>query len=143
MPTPASRAMARIDGSVSAEAKARVAAQSSMSRLRAASARGARTPARASARASASALASIKTDHAPLMLLWSLQVEHSPFSRPRPERRPMETVMTEKSTIRTVRFHEYGEPADVLHLETAPVPAPGPGRVRILVHACGLNPADW
>jgi NADPH:quinone reductase-like Zn-dependent oxidoreductase len=55
----------------------------------------------------------------------------------------METVMTEKSTIRTVRFHEYGEPADVLHLETAPVPAPGPGRVRILVHACGLNPADW
>src|ERR1700733_4280318 len=54
----------------------------------------------------------------------------------------METVMTEKSTIRTVRFHEYGEPADVLRLETAPVPAPGPGRVRILVHACGLNPAD-
>ena len=23
------------------------------------------------------------------------------------------------------------------------MPAPGPGRVRILVHACGLNPADW
>ncbi len=55
--------------------------------------------------------------------------------------------MTERdpatSTMRTVRFHEYGEPADVLHLETAPVPAPGPGRVRIRVHACGLNPADW
>src|SRR5579862_833386 len=55
--------------------------------------------------------------------------------------------MTERdpvtSTMRTVRFHEDGEPADVLRLETAPVPAPGPGRVRIRVHACGLNPADW
>ena len=55
--------------------------------------------------------------------------------------------MTERdpasSTMRTVRFHEYGEPADVLRLETAPVPAPGPRRVRIRVHACGLNPADW
>ena len=29
--------------------------------------------------------------------------------------------------MRTVRFHEYGEPADVLRLETAPVPEPGPG----------------
>jgi NADPH:quinone reductase-like Zn-dependent oxidoreductase len=46
-------------------------------------------------------------------------------------------------TTRTVRFHEYGEPADVLHLETAPVAAPGPGRIRVVVHACGLNPADW
>ena len=55
--------------------------------------------------------------------------------------------MTERdaaiSTMRTVRFHEYGEPADVLRLETAPVPPAGPGRVRIRVHACGLNPADW
>jgi NADPH:quinone reductase-like Zn-dependent oxidoreductase len=41
------------------------------------------------------------------------------------------------------RFHEYGEPGDVLHLETAPVPDPGPDRIRIVVHACGLAPADW
>jgi NADPH:quinone reductase-like Zn-dependent oxidoreductase len=47
------------------------------------------------------------------------------------------------STMRTVRFHEYGEPADVLHMETAPVPHPGPGRIRVAVHACGLAPADW
>jgi len=47
------------------------------------------------------------------------------------------------STMRAVRFHEYGEPGDVLHLETAAVPVPGPGRIRILVHACGLAPADW
>jgi NADPH:quinone reductase-like Zn-dependent oxidoreductase len=46
-------------------------------------------------------------------------------------------------TIRTVRFHDYGEPGDVLHLETAPVPDPGPDRIRVAVHACGLNPADW
>lgn len=47
------------------------------------------------------------------------------------------------SAMRTVRFHEYGEPGDVLRLETAAVPAPGPGRIRVLVHACGLTPADW
>lgn len=55
--------------------------------------------------------------------------------------------MTESASaarsIRSVRFHEYGEPADVLHLETTAAPAPGPGRIRVLVHACGLAPADW
>jgi NADPH:quinone reductase-like Zn-dependent oxidoreductase len=47
------------------------------------------------------------------------------------------------ATTRTVRFHEYGEPGDVLHLETAPAPVPGADRIRIAVRACGLNPADW
>lgn len=45
--------------------------------------------------------------------------------------------------MRTVRFHEYGEPGDTLHMETAAVLAPGPGRIRVAVHACGLTPADW
>ncbi|WP_428491951.1 NADP-dependent oxidoreductase [Rhodopila sp.] len=47
------------------------------------------------------------------------------------------------ATMTTLRFHNYGEPADVLRLEQAPIPDPGSGRVRIRVHACGLNPADW
>jgi NADPH:quinone reductase-like Zn-dependent oxidoreductase len=46
-------------------------------------------------------------------------------------------------STRTVRFHDYGEPADVLRLETIPVPMPGAGRIRVAVQACGLNPADW
>lgn len=55
----------------------------------------------------------------------------------------MDNATPPTATMRTVRFHEYGEPADVLRLETAPVPEPGPGRIRIAVHACGLAPADW
>jgi NADPH:quinone reductase-like Zn-dependent oxidoreductase len=56
----------------------------------------------------------------------------------------MDTAPTgARSSIRTVRFHGYGEPADVLRLEEAPVPSPRANRVRVVVHACGLNPADW
>lgn len=47
------------------------------------------------------------------------------------------------ATTRTIRFHEYGEPADVLRMEDVVIPGPRPGRVRIAVHAVGLNPADW
>jgi NADPH:quinone reductase-like Zn-dependent oxidoreductase len=45
--------------------------------------------------------------------------------------------------MRTLRFHEYGEPADVLRLEKADAPEPRAGHIRVRVHACGLNPADW
>src|SRR5277367_590857 len=45
--------------------------------------------------------------------------------------------------MRTIRFHAYGEPSEVLRLEEAEPPTPGPGHVRVRVHACGLNPADW
>jgi NADPH:quinone reductase-like Zn-dependent oxidoreductase len=45
--------------------------------------------------------------------------------------------------MRTVRFHDYGEPADVLHLENTPVPDPDSGQIRVAVLACGLAPADW
>ncbi len=48
-----------------------------------------------------------------------------------------------RSTIRALRFHGYGEPGDVLRLEKVPAPSPDANRVRVVVHACGLNPADW
>ncbi len=47
------------------------------------------------------------------------------------------------ATMRTVRFHEYGEPVEVLRLERLAVPSPPAGRIRVIMHACGLNPADW
>ncbi|MGC4092653.1 MAG: NADP-dependent oxidoreductase [Polyangiaceae bacterium] len=48
-----------------------------------------------------------------------------------------------RSTIRSVRFHSFGEPGAVLRLERVPVPSPNANRIRVAVHACGLNPADW
>jgi NADPH:quinone reductase-like Zn-dependent oxidoreductase len=45
--------------------------------------------------------------------------------------------------MRSLRLHAYGEPAEVLCLEEAPIPEPRPGSLRVRVHACGLNPADW
>lgn len=45
--------------------------------------------------------------------------------------------------MRTLRFHDYGQPLDVLRLENAEPPNPGPGQIRVAVHTCGLNPADW
>jgi NADPH:quinone reductase-like Zn-dependent oxidoreductase len=51
--------------------------------------------------------------------------------------------MMATDTMRAIRFHQYGEPADVLRLEEAGVPSPLAGHIRVRVHACGLNPADW
>jgi len=45
--------------------------------------------------------------------------------------------------MKTIRFHEYGEPGEVLRHEDAEAPNPGPGHIRVRVRACGLNPADW
>ncbi|MGD0721361.1 MAG: NADP-dependent oxidoreductase [Roseiarcus sp.] len=47
------------------------------------------------------------------------------------------------ANMRALRFHGYGEWADVLRLEDAPVPNPGANQVRVRVHACALNPMDW
>lgn len=43
--------------------------------------------------------------------------------------------------MKAIRFHEYGD-ADVLRLEDAPMPVPGPGEVLIKVHATSVNPVD-
>lgn len=45
--------------------------------------------------------------------------------------------------MKTIRFHEHGEPGDVLRMEEAAVPQPNAGHITVKVYACGLNPADW
>ena len=42
-----------------------------------------------------------------------------------------------------IRFHDYGEPADVLVEDHVEIAEPGPARIRVRVVAAGLNPADW
>ena len=49
----------------------------------------------------------------------------------------------EPTEMRTLRVQSYGQPVDVLHEEIVPVPTPRAGQIRIRVHACALNPADW
>jgi NADPH:quinone reductase-like Zn-dependent oxidoreductase len=53
------------------------------------------------------------------------------------------TTRTTTRTTRALRFHAFGEPGEVLRLDEVPVPTPRANRVRVVVHACGLNPADW
>jgi NADPH:quinone reductase-like Zn-dependent oxidoreductase len=47
------------------------------------------------------------------------------------------------ATMRTLQVRSYGEPADVLQLEEVAIPTPKADRIRVRVHACALNPADW
>ncbi|MEA3215003.1 MAG: NADPH:quinone reductase, partial [Acidimicrobiia bacterium] len=44
--------------------------------------------------------------------------------------------------MRIWRVHELGEPAEVMKLEEAPAPQPGPGKLLIDVEAVGLNFPD-
>jgi len=44
-------------------------------------------------------------------------------------------------TMKALRLNSYGEPLDVIRLEA--IPNPEAGQVRVRVHACALNPADW
>lgn len=51
--------------------------------------------------------------------------------------------MTEQQqTMKTLRFHRYGAPLEVLTLEEVAIPTPGAGQIRVRVYACGLNPID-
>jgi NADPH:quinone reductase-like Zn-dependent oxidoreductase len=45
--------------------------------------------------------------------------------------------------MRAIEYTEYGPPERVLRLIDAPTPAPGPGEVRLRVHAASINAADW
>ena len=50
---------------------------------------------------------------------------------------------SEPTEMKTLRVQRYGEPTEVLQVDVVPVPPPRPGRIRIRVHACAFNPADW
>jgi NADPH:quinone reductase-like Zn-dependent oxidoreductase len=44
---------------------------------------------------------------------------------------------------RAVQFSEYGTPTDVLRVVDVAAPTAGPGQVRLVVRAAGVNPVDW
>ena len=46
------------------------------------------------------------------------------------------------TTMRSVVTNTVGEPAEVLHLQTRPIPEPGPDQVRIRVSAAPVEASD-
>src|SRR5947207_7660236 len=50
--------------------------------------------------------------------------------------------MTDDGSMRAWRLHEYGEPVDVLKLETVPIPVPDAGELLVRVQAIPLNLND-
>jgi NADPH2:quinone reductase len=58
------------------------------------------------------------------------------------ESSPMSTHTEAAETMRAWRVHEYGQPLDVLRLDTVEVPEPGPGEVRVRVQAIPMNLND-
>jgi NADPH:quinone reductase-like Zn-dependent oxidoreductase len=48
-----------------------------------------------------------------------------------------------QTTMKALYFETTGKPLDVLRLDDVAIPIPGAGQVRVRVHACALNPADW
>ena len=44
--------------------------------------------------------------------------------------------------MRSLIFHRFGEPSEVLALEEVPTPEPGPGQVRVRLGARSINPSD-
>lgn len=49
----------------------------------------------------------------------------------------------ESTMMKALYFHTIGKPLDVLRLDDVEIPNPGAGQIRVRVHACALNPADW
>ncbi len=50
--------------------------------------------------------------------------------------------MSDDGTMRAWRTHEYGQPTEVLRLDTVPRPEPDAGEVRVKVHAIPFNLND-
>lgn len=59
-----------------------------------------------------------------------------------PEAEAAARVSSAPATMKAWRTHEYGLPLHALTLDNVPVPAPGPGELRILVQAIPLNLND-
>lgn len=45
--------------------------------------------------------------------------------------------------MRAIRHSEFGDPAEVLQLESLPLPEPKPGEVRVKLLAATINPSDY
>ncbi len=50
--------------------------------------------------------------------------------------------MSDDNTMRAWRVHQWGQPLDVLQLDTIPIPEPGPGELRVRVQGAPLNLND-
>ena len=50
--------------------------------------------------------------------------------------------MTGRSLMTAIRYERFGGP-DVMQLVEVPAPEPGPGQVRVALHAASVIPADW
>ena len=48
----------------------------------------------------------------------------------------------ERNTMKAAQFSRFGGP-EVLEIAEVPDPHPGPGQVRIAVHAAGINATEW
>lgn len=55
----------------------------------------------------------------------------------------MTTTTPQDATMWAVRFHSYGEPADVLVEDQVAIPEPPKDRIRVRVLTVDVNPADW
>jgi NADPH:quinone reductase-like Zn-dependent oxidoreductase len=45
--------------------------------------------------------------------------------------------------MKALHLETYGKPLEVLRLKNVAIPNPSAGQIRVRVHACALNPADW
>ena len=54
----------------------------------------------------------------------------------------MSTVQDRERLMRAWRTHEYGQPTEVLRLDTVPIPAPEAGELLVRVQASSVNPVD-
>lgn len=47
------------------------------------------------------------------------------------------------SEMTAIRHHEFGDPREVLRVDTLPIPEPGSGEVRVKLLAATINPSDY